>query len=219
VYCSTDSAAVFIIPPRGAYTGASAANYSINIPEVNDMPKTNEEYARMVKAETPPSPVVKNCLLAFLTGGAICAAGQGITELWLMAGLARRRRRGRGIDNARFSRGLPDRARDIRRHREIRGGRDACAHHRLREFHRLAGARIQKRGLYPGHEREDVHHRGAGACLRHLGVRDLRARFVYFRAFCLNRYFGRGKFAAAILPRQFRCGAPLRRRKNNFSAG
>jgi stage V sporulation protein AC len=53
------------------------------------MPKTNEEYARMVKAETPPSPMVKNCLLAFLTGGAICAAGQGITELWLMAGLAR----------------------------------------------------------------------------------------------------------------------------------
>ena len=37
---------------------------------------TNREYARLVKDISPKSPMGKDCLLAFLIGGAICLVGQ-----------------------------------------------------------------------------------------------------------------------------------------------
>lgn len=37
---------------------------------------TNEEYAKLVKDISPPSPIVKNCIWAFLVGGTICCLGQ-----------------------------------------------------------------------------------------------------------------------------------------------
>lgn len=50
---------------------------------------TNKQYAEFVKKKSPPSPIWGDLLRAFLIGGAICALGQVITELWVMAGLPR----------------------------------------------------------------------------------------------------------------------------------
>lgn len=48
---------------------------------------TKENYAQLVKSRSDDSPVLKNCVKAFCIGGAICTAGQGITELYLLLGL------------------------------------------------------------------------------------------------------------------------------------
>ena len=48
---------------------------------------TNEEYAKFVKDIAPPSPIVKNCIWAFLVGGAICCLGQLIKTGYLALGL------------------------------------------------------------------------------------------------------------------------------------
>lgn len=37
---------------------------------------SNEEYGKMTKRLSPPSPVLKDCLMAFIFGGAICAVAQ-----------------------------------------------------------------------------------------------------------------------------------------------
>mgnify|MGYP002517791439 CR=1 FL=1 len=37
---------------------------------------TNEEYAKLIKDISPKSPIVKNCLWAFLVGGAFCVVAQ-----------------------------------------------------------------------------------------------------------------------------------------------
>ena len=50
--------------------------------------KTPQEYDRMVKRVSPPSPVLKNCLLAFLTGGGICTLGQALCNLYQNFGAA-----------------------------------------------------------------------------------------------------------------------------------
>ncbi|MCX7714417.1 MAG: stage V sporulation protein AC [Clostridia bacterium] len=43
---------------------------------------TKQQYNEYVKQKTPNSAVGKNCLMAFLFGGAICAVGQGIYEFY-----------------------------------------------------------------------------------------------------------------------------------------
>lgn len=43
---------------------------------------TQKQYAKLVKEISPPSPVGKDCLLAFLIGGLICTLGQGLTALY-----------------------------------------------------------------------------------------------------------------------------------------
>lgn len=50
---------------------------------------TNQQYAEYVKRKSPASPLWGDLLRAFLIGGAICALGQVITELWVMSGLSR----------------------------------------------------------------------------------------------------------------------------------
>ncbi len=52
------------------------------------MKMSKEEYQRYVAERMPPSPIVKDCLLAFLFGGAICCIGQLITNTWLSFGLS-----------------------------------------------------------------------------------------------------------------------------------
>lgn len=37
---------------------------------------SDKKYSEMVKKASPASPLLKNCLMAFLTGGGICSAGQ-----------------------------------------------------------------------------------------------------------------------------------------------
>lgn len=46
-----------------------------------------QEYAQAVKAASPPSPVVKDCIFAFLVGGLICTIGQILCGLYQNLGL------------------------------------------------------------------------------------------------------------------------------------
>ena len=47
---------------------------------------TGEEYKELTKKTSPRSPVIKDCLLAFLSGGAICCVGQGLSDLFKALG-------------------------------------------------------------------------------------------------------------------------------------
>ena len=51
-----------------------------------DMSK--QEYDALIKQREKPSPIVKDCIFAFLIGGAICVLGQLIREGWLGMGLS-----------------------------------------------------------------------------------------------------------------------------------
>ena len=48
---------------------------------------TNQEYGSLVSRCAKPSPMGKNLVWAFLVGGAICAAGQGLSQLYQSWGL------------------------------------------------------------------------------------------------------------------------------------
>ena len=48
---------------------------------------TNQEYRKYVALRCPPSPLGRDMFRAFLSGGLICALGQGILALWSLAGL------------------------------------------------------------------------------------------------------------------------------------
>lgn len=52
------------------------------------MKMTKREYQMMSKKASPPSPVVADCVKAFLVGGFICAVGQVITALAVQNGMA-----------------------------------------------------------------------------------------------------------------------------------
>jgi stage V sporulation protein AC len=55
---------------------------------------TGQEYRKMNGQTTPRSPILKNCILAFLIGGLICAIGQVVIGWVLGLGL--------GLDDARL---------------------------------------------------------------------------------------------------------------------
>ena len=40
-------------------------------------------YKKYARAHAPKSPVIKNCIKAFLVGGTICAIGQGLKQLYM----------------------------------------------------------------------------------------------------------------------------------------
>ncbi len=42
---------------------------------------TKEQYDKMVKKASPDSPILKNCIKAFIVGGVICTVGQIITNI------------------------------------------------------------------------------------------------------------------------------------------
>ena len=48
---------------------------------------TEKEYAKLVKAMAPKSPLLKDCIWAFVIGGAICALGQLFRTGYLALGL------------------------------------------------------------------------------------------------------------------------------------
>ena len=50
------------------------------------MSVSKEEYGKMAKKYSPKSPVVIDCLKAFLVGGTICAFGQGVTMVFMNMG-------------------------------------------------------------------------------------------------------------------------------------
>ena len=55
----------------------------------NNTKKTeyNEEYKSLVKRHAPPSPIIKNCIFAFLVGGFLCFVGQWLAELFILLNL------------------------------------------------------------------------------------------------------------------------------------
>ena len=50
---------------------------------------SNEEYARLVKARSPGSPLWKDMLRAFAVGGLICCVGQALSSLFGALGLGK----------------------------------------------------------------------------------------------------------------------------------
>lgn len=50
---------------------------------------TEREYGELVKSMAPKSPVVKDCVFAFLVGGFICTLGQLIMNIYKTLGLDR----------------------------------------------------------------------------------------------------------------------------------
>ena len=51
------------------------------------MELSKQEYQKFVQARAKPSPLAKDCALAFAIGGAICVLGQLIQNGWAAAGL------------------------------------------------------------------------------------------------------------------------------------
>ena len=51
------------------------------------MNMTPQEYQQYVKQKAPKSPLLKDTVLAFVVGGAICVVGQLILNGWTAAGL------------------------------------------------------------------------------------------------------------------------------------
>ncbi|HHV51091.1 MAG TPA: stage V sporulation protein AC [Candidatus Avimonas sp.] len=58
------------------------------------MEVTSQEYRKLSEKVSPRSPVLKNCIFAFLIGGLICAIGQVVTNLAMESGIE--------LDNARL---------------------------------------------------------------------------------------------------------------------
>lgn len=48
---------------------------------------TERQYEKLVQKMAPKSPIWKNCLMAFLVGGLICAIGQGFLNFYQWVGL------------------------------------------------------------------------------------------------------------------------------------
>lgn len=51
------------------------------------MSVSKEEYGKMAKDYSPKSPVLTDCIKAFLVGGAICTLAQGITMIFMNMGI------------------------------------------------------------------------------------------------------------------------------------
>ncbi len=47
---------------------------------------TKQQYQEYVKEQTPNSPILKNCIFAFIIGGIICVIGQGLGDFYKWLG-------------------------------------------------------------------------------------------------------------------------------------
>lgn len=50
------------------------------------MKLTNEEYSELVKESSPKSPVIKDCIFAFIIGGGICLFGEILRQFYIYLG-------------------------------------------------------------------------------------------------------------------------------------
>lgn len=66
----------------------------INLHRINKRVKnvkiTAAEYQKLTEQKSPPSPVIKDMVMAFITGGAICTIGQGVLNLYMYYGLEKK---------------------------------------------------------------------------------------------------------------------------------
>jgi stage V sporulation protein AC len=57
--------------------------------EDNDMNMDKQTYRRFADAHAPHSPLVRDCVHAFLVGGLICTIAQALTTVYMALGLAK----------------------------------------------------------------------------------------------------------------------------------
>ena len=50
------------------------------------MKLSKKEYSDIVKKASPPSPILKNCIMAFIVGGVICVFGELLIKLYAYLG-------------------------------------------------------------------------------------------------------------------------------------
>ncbi len=48
-----------------------------------------KEYKAYTEKHAPRSPIIKNCIWAFIVGGLICLLGQGLSDLYMKLGMAK----------------------------------------------------------------------------------------------------------------------------------
>lgn len=53
------------------------------------MKVSKKDYKEYVKGKSKKSPLLKNCIMAFIFGGAICCAGQGLIALYKCLGMSK----------------------------------------------------------------------------------------------------------------------------------
>ena len=51
---------------------------------------SKKKYSKMVEKATKNSPVLKDCVFAFLIGGAICTLGQALTDIYMNLGMEKK---------------------------------------------------------------------------------------------------------------------------------
>lgn len=51
------------------------------------MEPDKRKYAALLARKSPPSPLLRNCVMAFLFGGGICTVGEGVRMFWLSRGM------------------------------------------------------------------------------------------------------------------------------------
>lgn len=51
---------------------------------------SKKKYSKMVEKATKNSPLLKDCVLAFLIGGAICTLGQALTDIYMNIGMEKK---------------------------------------------------------------------------------------------------------------------------------
>ena len=139
-----------------------------------DIKVTRTEYQQMAETVSPKSKVLRNCVMAFLVGGAICALGQALTTLFLSFDLPEKTAKAfvsiSLIALSAIMTGLKVYDK-IAKH----AGAGTLVPITGFEFDCLPCDGVQKRRLYHGHRRKDVFHRRAGAGLRHMRLHHLWA--------------------------------------------
>lgn len=114
------------------------------------MEMTPQEYQKYVQSMAKKSPIVKDVLLAFVIGGAICCAGQLTKRLGRCLGLSKQASRHRHLLYA----GVPLRPFDgtepLQQDRPLRRRGHAGAHHRLRNAVAAPAIEFKTEGLVLG---------------------------------------------------------------------
>lgn len=135
-----------------------------------------QKYAEIVKKNSPKSPDLKNCVWAFLIGGFICAAGEGLCELYGFLGFGKKDA-GTLCSVTLIFIGVFLTAIHVYEKIAKRAGAGTLVPITgFSKRYELARNRIQKRGLYPWSRRKALQCRGSDYCLRHGRLGTLRRR-------------------------------------------